>query len=168
MTAPPGIIPVIEINPAAAEKVDVNPLALQDRVTVVFDAHHEQHGEQPNSIRCHFSKPLQTREIQTVLRKIKVKEQPHALDLGWIDPENAGMVIIENRAGHLFSVTPTPEELAETEKRTILVWLDADMLGQPLVVRAGRFAMIDTDHPGRIHLRASIEGTPANIFVFPK
>lgn len=165
---PAGTIPSIEVDPAMAEMVEVHPLARADRLTVLFDAHHEQLGEQPSSIHCVYAVPLNSKEVQMVRRKLKLKAELLPLDFGWMPANEAGLVVIENRTGKHLPAKPTAEEIEANSKKIVKVYISGGLDNeQPIIIRPGRFHAFDVEDPSRIRVIGENE-PPVHLFIFPK
>ena len=67
----------------------------RNRLTCVLSLYHEQSGEEPEGVRSAFSSPLSV-NAQSYTRRLSVQEEPVSFDMGWLQPEQAGYLLIEN------------------------------------------------------------------------
>lgn len=124
-----------------------------DRVTALFQLHHEQNGEPPHSINARFEDACATSE-QTYCRRLKVTSVETKLDLGWIT--SPGTLVIENRALKADGDRLTREEIAEI-KRTKKVRIYSK--GEPVwKVSPGRFCIVEPCNAEALTIK-SMEGT---------
>jgi hypothetical protein len=93
----------------------------RNRLTCVLNLYHEQDDEQPEGFRLAFSDKLHL-SSQRYNRRLKIGEDPVALDVGWFSPDEIGTLLVENLEGTRFSIVPSEEELADVAKRIIHVY----------------------------------------------
>lgn len=140
------------------------PTERPDRMTVIFNTHHEQSGEQPTSRSCNYSALLRNK-VQSYFRRLKVGLSEVPLDLGWFrNSDQIGSIVIENRAGSGGMVKLSTEEKEQLEKKLIYVHIgDARLIIEP-----GKFLLFNPELPDMIFISAEEEETPINIHIYPR
>lgn len=114
-----------------------------DLLSVQFMLTHQRCGRPPHQIRPAFGILCETNG-QAYSRDVDLTEERIPLDTGWLK-EKVGYVVIENLA-------PASTQKDE-EPAVVHIWIDG--VKSPLVVRYGRFTVIDIDEPSRVELSAS-------------
>lgn len=96
-----------------------------NRITVLNTVHHECQGEQPRTIQSAYSDGLQTDE-EAYTRRHKAEQVRYPLDTGWIPPDKAGLIIIENLEGRDLLVNLSEEEKQLLAGKYLELRLDPD------------------------------------------
>lgn len=86
------------------------------RVTVVEQAYYQSPDDQPRVVETRCSQDLLTDE-QPYLRLMKVTEEWHRIDHGWI--EDASWMIVSNEEGRIGTVIPSREEREASEAKVV-------------------------------------------------
>lgn len=91
----------------------------KDRITLVLNLYHEHAGDETKERACQVWKELESKDIESYTRRVTAKPEWKPLDLGWVEPEDVGLILIENLAGKGTHVNPTEEEKEETKKQLL-------------------------------------------------
>ena len=141
----------------------VDPLAKQDRLTVLMTIHHEHRGEPAQSITANSSRMLDSLEQPVPPRRFTIENKDTPLDVGWV--KKVGMVVIENRMGKGMLRTPTKEETAELNKQLLYVRFKGAKHGQ--VIHPGCAIPFYPEDASSVILRAADDPVSCLITVYP-
>lgn len=86
------------------------------RVTVVEQAYYQSPDDQPRVVETRCTQDLTTDE-QPYLRLMKVTEEWHRIDHGWI--EDASWMIVSNEEGRVGTVIPSREDQEAASARVV-------------------------------------------------
>ena len=85
-----------------------------DRLTVLTTVHFQQLSGQPFSVNCNFDYQASKEYFDgPYSRKVKITREYKPLEFGWWEPEDVGLILIENLEGQNLIVNPTQEEAKE-------------------------------------------------------
>lgn len=129
----------------------------------------EQHGMTPTVVDVSASK-LVMGEEQTYTRHRKIKDIWTPLDYGWIEPDQIGWVVVDNREGRGLVQGLSPQEREELEANILEVRLYPDTTNQNLIlIPPGCALPILASDPRLIEMRARDGRMVAvELTVFPK
>lgn len=91
----------------------------RDRLTVLNKVYHSTRGQSPRLFDHGYSVPLLGEEHQPYERQGYAIESWEHLDLGWMNNENAGLLVIINNEGKFLDRYPTDEERENSAKRVL-------------------------------------------------
>lgn len=97
----------------------ITPLEEFDRMTMTFHLYHEHLGDDTKERSVVVYRSLETKDVESYTRRATSKPDWSNLDLGWIEPEQCGLILVENLAGKDIRIQPTEEE-KEKYKSSIL------------------------------------------------
>ena len=137
----------------------------KDRLTVLFQAHYEQWGEETVSMRSDFSHAVPAGPEPWSRRTQVGPEWVPLSDLRpWLD--EASMCIIHNRTGLQLPVQPTEEAALYNARQIVHVRLGPD--ADPMVVRPGRIAAFEPYNLSNIALKCAATSAKVTIYLFPR
>ncbi len=140
----------------------------RDRVTAQVSITHESFGNDPIQQICVFSALLEGKE-QCYIRRLVVGRKWVPLDLGWIDPKNVGMILLENRTGTGRAANPTVEEEKATESSILQIGYRIGSKVDPQwIVRPKRFHVAESVDCSRIRVRAAKGEVKLTVCIIPK
>lgn len=141
-----------------------------NRVTAVFNVHHEHDGEQPYSIGPVISQIKLEVNEDVYTRRVTVRESWEELDLGHLPADQVGLVIVENLEGRFPANNPTEEERKEAAKKIIEV-STGDGNGGAFLCFPAPISLPFVGYPqdaSRIALRCPVGVARCRVHVFPR
>ena len=141
------------------------PIESKDRMTVHFATVHEQLGEKPSQFVHKNSYMLETKG-QPYARRYTLSSGWEALDLGWLKDSPVGRVVVRNKTVTSRMVLPTPEEIAEAQKKVVLVRFVGSQ--QAFSIPPNDFMYFQTDTPGALEVSATNGDADIEILINPK
>lgn len=118
----------------------LSPSLQRDRLTIKAAAYWEHYGENPVGGQIISSQILNTYFVEPYIRRIRVGEEPKPLDLGDIDVDDVGYIMLVNMEGTKLEFNPSEAEVADIKRRIIDVGSDFELHpnGQPFIGRPKR------------------------------
>lgn len=137
-----------------------------NRVTVLLTVHHEQSGEQPSSFGFTFSDLLETSQ-GAYSRRMRALSDWASLDLGWMESDDVGYILIHNIEGGVPAVQPTKEEKALTASHIIELAYESS-LGDYWPIPPRLFFFCPVVRAADLRIRCQNETAQYRITVVPK
>lgn len=146
--------------------VPMDPVELQDRITLNFQFHHEHWGDQPYPVCRVASVMLQSKE-QPYYRRQTIDEQWKSLHLGWMEtPDKVSFVTVENLVGGFTPTQPTEQQRLAMECSVIQVrFVDSP---DYVRIRPGWPYCCEPNDASRLQLRCEQGTAEVRVSVFPR
>lgn len=156
---------ITRIDDIAAVVPTTRPDDSHDRITANLQFYFEQIGEEPVGFESRFSGVVPHTDEEPWQRKFKAGPEWEPLKLGYLEGENVGVVIIENRAGMGLQTKPTEEERESIQKQVMRVAYDASSPG--FLIRPGRFMFVEPADAAKLIIRSEHGTTKGRLLVVP-
>ena len=125
------------------EGMEPSPVGPLNRCTAQLMLHRQLGTEPPTQVEALYEQPLECDE-ETWTRRIKLTTEPKRLDLGWLEPEQCGDIVIQALRPEM-AVKPTEEEAqAILDQRIYVRRQDGSGVCK---VRVGKFSISELDNP---------------------
>jgi hypothetical protein len=145
---------------------EAHPLEHKDRLTCAFSMTHEHIGYQPMGCDIRFSDMLESFDEQPVMRRITVTKEEKPLDLGHLEPEHIGYIVVESRVGKSLLKIPSEEEKAVHKQQTIRIRSNGDGMG--LMVPPGKFICVCLEDPSDLWISCDVGTCKAVLWIYPR
>jgi hypothetical protein len=152
------------------EGIKVEPLNFHpiefSRVTVNLNVHHELAGEQPRSFCFAFQDFLKSSQ-ESYSRKLHALSGWTKLDLGWVEPDEVGYVLIDNLEERNELVYQTEEEKHEAASRIIEIAYE-DSLNNYWPIPPRLFFFCPVARPEDLRIRCQNGTARCRVTIIPK
>ncbi len=161
------------VNPEDSIIIDAStlsrPLERNDRLTAQLMLTYETIGDPPIQFSCVFSNMLKSSGGECYTRRIKVEDNWIPLDLGWVDSDKVGLIVLDNQTGITRpSVNPTEEEKKAAAEAVLLMSVGGEVLYSPnWRLSPGRFFCAEPVNANNLFIRSAKGTVKLTIFIVP-
>lgn len=152
---------------AESKEIVVNNPYASDRLTFITSVIHTSQSASPVVVDCRRSIRLEHKE-QPYSRRITVKPTWDKLDLGWVEPDQVGFIVIQNQEGRALGLQPSPEEAKSIESKIILVSFGLMSDQKPHILIPSGCCSVFLPSSPTIFLRSENGNTQAELTIFNK
>lgn len=152
-----------------AVPMDTSKLSMNDRFTMRLEATYQGADDFPVQQQCFYSSMLKSSGEQCYARKVKVGAKWTPLDLGWIKPDDASLIMLFNKTGSSQHVNPTKEEVEALAKSIleVAVGKSVEDLVPQWKIPPGRFFCAEPLQASNIFVRGGNSPISLSICVIP-
>jgi hypothetical protein len=144
------------------------PCAEKDRMAVQLMISHMSPGDDPTQANLVHSAGLKTTGNQTYSRQLTVNGVWAALDHGWLEARDVGLIVLQNRTGDRQRHNPNDEEKEELARAVLEVSFSDSELQAQLRIEPGQFSYFYPDDVRKVRIRAAHGGVKLKLYVFPR